>query len=94
MCIDAHLDDFLSYTNWKLLFSKLWSKKLLDREISEILRSDFRTNLDKGLEFYSSVFPSKGDTAYRRFYQCVLEEEEHIGHRTLLELMDNFSKRK
>ncbi len=91
-CIVANCKDFLNYSNWKLILPCLMAKDLLDSDICEILMSNSRTNLDKGLTFYLSVLPSKGKTAYSRFYQCILEEEEHSGHRTLLELMDNFKK--
>jgi hypothetical protein len=88
MCIKAHCNDFLNYTNWKLLLPYLMAKELLDRDITDILMNEYRTNLDKGLKFYLSTLPSKGSTAYSRFYQCLLEEEEHSGHRTLLELLN------
>lgn len=89
MCIKTRCNDFLNYTNWKLLLPHLMANELLDRDITEVLMNNYMTNLDKGLKFYLSVLPSKGNTAYSRFYQCVSEEEEHSGHRTLLELMDN-----
>lgn len=73
-----------------MLLPYLVSKKLLDPEISEILMSSNLTNYDKGLRFYVSVLPSKGNTAYSRFYHCIAHENQHIGHRTLLELMDKF----
>ena len=91
-CIEAHCNEFVNYTNWKTLLPHLMSKKLLDREISEILMSNYHTNLDKGLKFYLTVLPSKGSTAYSRFYSCIAEEEDHSGHRTLLELMDSFRR--
>ena len=91
-CIKTRCKDFLKYTNWKLLLPHLHANELLDSDITDVLMSNYQTNRDKGLVFYLSVLPSKGHTAYSRFYQCLLEEEEHSGHRTLLELLDDFNK--
>lgn len=91
-CIKSRCKDFLKYTNWKLLLPHLLANELLDSDITDVLISNYQTNQEKGLKFYLSVLPSKGHTAYSRFYQCLLQEEEHSGHRTLLELLDNFNK--
>lgn len=74
-----------------MLLPHLAAKKLLDRDLSEILMSNSSTTRDKGLKFYLSALPSKGSTAYTRFYDCILQEDEHSGHRTLLELMNTFN---
>lgn len=89
-CIKKHCKDFLLYTNWKVLIPHLMANELLDSHISEVLMSNYRTDHEKGLEFYVKVLPSKGNTAYSRFYDCIAKENEHIGHRTLLELMNSY----
>lgn len=66
------------------------ANELLDSHISGVLMSNYLTDHEKGLEFYVKVLPSKGNTAYSRFYDCIAREKEHIGHRTLLELMNNY----
>ena len=87
-CIDANCNDFVNYTNWNSLVPYLVSKDLLDKENCEFLTSHFRNSREKGLKFYLEILPSKGSTAYSRFYSCIAEEDEHSGHTSLLELLD------
>lgn len=64
-------------------------EELLDQHTTELLTNVHTTNRDKGLEFYCNVLPTKGSTAYSRFYISLAQEKEHVGHRTLLELLDS-----
>ncbi len=68
------------------------AQELLDQHITGILMNNYLTDHDKGLEFYLKVLPTKGSSAYSMFYDCIAQEDEHSGHRTLLELIDNFGK--
>ncbi len=92
-CIEKHSADFLQYTNWKCLFPYLVSNELLDRCAMEILINDMITSTDKGIKFYYEVLPSKGKTAYSRYYRSVSQERDHIGHQTLIEILDEFGSR-
>jgi len=91
-CIEKHSAHFLQYTNWTCLFPYLMSNQLVDRCAVEVLNSDRITTFDKGIKFYYEVLPSKGNTAYSRYYNSVAQEHDHIGHQTLLELLDDFGR--
>ena len=90
-CIKKNCNDFVKYTNWQMLLPYLFSNELLDEHSSELLRNDLTTNHHKGLTFYLEILPSKGKTAYTRFYDCIAKEDQHSGHKTLLELMNKLA---
>ena len=91
-CIEKHSPDFLQYTDWKCLFPYLMSNQLLDTCALEMLNNNSMTSRDKSIKFYYEVLPSKGKSAYSRYYDSVAREQEHIGHQTLLELLDEFGR--
>ena len=88
-CIKSPCQKFILYTNWIVLIPILLGAELLDEHTTELLLKQSTTAQEKGLEFYLRVLPSKGSTAYSRFYDCIAQEKEHSGHKSLLELMES-----
>ena len=85
--VQDNLPDFIKYTDWKFLVPYLTSKRLIDDDSAEFLLSDTRMRQEKGVYFYYLVLPHKGHDAYSRFYECLKNEKEHLGHESLLKCL-------
>ena len=82
------LPKFIQRTNWKLIVPHLVSVDLSDHATTDFLLNETRTDHDKGIHFYLRVLPFKGPDAYTRFYTCLCDEKEHLGHKSLLQILD------
>ena len=82
------LPKFIQRTNWKLIVPHLVSVDLSDMATTDYLLNETRTDHDKGVHFYLRVLPFKGNDAYCRFYKCLCDEKEHLGHKSLLQILN------
>ena len=84
--VTAHLPDFIQHTNWSYLIPHLVAKDMLTGpEVEQLLNEP--NDREKGINFYLRILPSKGNDAYLRFHECLMAEDEHLGHRTLQTLL-------
>ena len=84
--VSTHLPDFIEHTNWSCLIPHLVAKEMLTpSEVQQLLNE--QNTREKGINFYLRILPAKGDDSYLRFYECLMAEGEHLGHRTLQHLL-------
>lgn len=83
--VDDHMPTFVRLTNWNCLYSHLIAKRLLDPHMREFMIGGASFQ-EKGNKFYGEYLPSHGNHGYQRLFECFKEEDEHIGHETLVRL--------
>jgi len=86
--VKSYLPKFIEQTNWKFILPHLVSVDLSDKSTTDFLLNETKSDQDKGDHFYLQVLPSKGDDAYTRFYTCLCNENEHLGNKSLLEILN------
>ena len=80
---------FVRLTNWSCLYAHLVAKKLLDSHMREYMLGTATTQHQKGNKFYGEYLPSHGKLGYQRLLECLKEEEEHSGHKRLVEILES-----
>ena len=85
--IKFYCNQFVQYSNWATLLPLLEKFSLLDPVTKDKLMNPLITNHEKGLYFYLKALPSQGKLAYTTFYNCLMQEKEHSGHKTLQEYL-------
>ena len=78
---------FIENTDFKTLFSHLYSRKLLHSNDFATL-TNLPSNIERGNCLYMQILPSKGRYSFTRFYECLKNETEHMGHSYLVKLLD------
>ena len=83
-----NLDDFVKSTNMEALSTHLVSANLLSRDDLEEVEAKNKTSHARNLHFYVFTLHSKGSDAYRRMYDCLKKEQEHLGHKDLVRIIE------
>ena len=86
--VEGNLLQFLRNTNWECLVPELLKRRMLDDTARDYLLYEARPNFRKGLYFYVQVLPSKGHEAYSIFSECLASENDHLGHKSLVQILD------
>ena len=84
------MTDFVKYTNFEKLLPILIKYSLVNHAEANRI-SSMRVLDEQANFFFYTVLPSKGDTAYSMLVRCISEEEEHLGHVSLLQLFHGMS---
>ena len=84
--VHHEMPTFVENTDFKTLSSHLYSRKLLHTSDFTTLTS-LPSNVERGNCLYMQILPSKGRHTYRRVYECLKIETEHMGHRDLVKLL-------
>lgn len=85
--VKIHCEEFVRYSNWSTLLPLLEAADLLDPDTRHKLMNPALTPLEKSNYFYLTSLPSQGKDAYTKFHKCLLKEKEHVGHKTLQDLI-------
>ena len=82
-------DAFTNWINWDQLAMGLEKHELLDRDSREKMFSSHSAMpcSRKTHYFLYELLPSKGSSAYTRFFRALNEEQEHLGHKELVKLI-------
>ena len=78
-------------TNFISLAPLLYKHKVITGEEYSKLRAPIGfscTKEEKARFFYIEVLDTKGEKAYTLLHHCLKLEEEHLGHRDLVKLLD------
>ena len=78
---------FTERTNFVSLVPHLFEKKLLHSGECEDLEK-LPSHQEKANHFYTIILPRKGARAYRRLYKCLKGENQHLGHKDLVEVLE------
>lgn len=85
--VRCEMPEFVKDTDIEELAPLLYSKKLLHSGDYAKLRS-IPSDKQRGNHFYMEILPRKGRHTYRRLYECLKKETEHLGHRDLVRILD------
>ena len=91
--VRCEMPRFVNNTDFKTLYSHLYSKKLLHDSDFTTLTS-MSSEKERGNHLYMQILPHKGEDTYRRLYECLKNETEHIGHRDLVRILNKALKDK
>lgn len=83
--VHDNLANFIKFTNFARLLPILVKHSLVNE--TEAQEISYSGTLGRVPSFFYTVLPSKGSNAYYIFARCLSEEGEHLGHKTLLQLL-------
>ncbi len=78
---------FRDTLNFKVLLAHLIELSLVHMSEAEFLNSQGPTSMDKANKFLFEILGSKGTKAYRCFYYALKQEDQHKGHKELVDIM-------
>ena len=82
-----HSGDIINSINMDMLLPHLIEKNLLTKSEYHELRTC--SPWKQGEHFVLKVLPTKGEKGFKRFMECLEEEDEHSGHQDLFQLLEN-----
>lgn len=83
-----NIDEFVKCTDLKSLYTHLISAELISGPDLEELDAKKATSRGKNIYFYTGLLETKGPDAYRRLFECLKKEREHLGHKNLVRIVD------
>ena len=81
------MEEFVKSTDLEALYVHLFAAELITRKDWEELKAT-NTSQNRKLFFYMILLGTKGPDAYKRFFDCLKREREHLGHADLVRIIE------
>lgn len=75
-------------TDLGALYTHLISAELISGQDLEELEAKTVTCRGKNIFFYMVLLDKKGPDAYKRLFDCLKKEHEHLGHKDLVRIIE------
>ncbi len=86
--IQKHNRDFVECMNVQSLLPYLQEQELLTRHEYEKLTQEVHTKTQSEQNHYLlRILPTKGEHAFERFFTCLTQADEHLGHEQLVKIL-------
>ena len=88
--VTENMTDFTKFTNFEKLLPIMMKHSLVNESEADRI-SGLKVREERANFFFYQLLPSKGTMAYNTLARCISEEEEHLGHGSLLRLFQAVS---
>ena len=86
--LEKHSHDIIKDLNMEMLVPHLMQKKLLTmNEYHELITCP---SWKRSEHFILKVLPTKGEEGFKQFMECLKDEDEHLGHQHLFQLLESY----